>query len=1425
MGKQLLKVRTTLIAGGRWVRRAGWGCLAALISLGSAHSVHALEMAQAPLFMQNPVRPIAMLNMSNDHQLYFKLYDDYSDLTGDGLPNTTYTHSVDYYGYFDPYLCYDYLNNVFVPASRTADKYCNGNWSGNFLNWASMTRIDAVRKILYGGYRSTDTATRTVLERSYLPSDAHSFAKYYNGSDLNRLTPWSNSASDNPMEQGITFCNTTRAGSGMSQTRTQAPRLRVARGNYSLWATNERWQCRWASESTEQLSATAGSNGNIRYLTQAEDPFGHLYSAGDYPRWPSGIPAYIDNPPEAHRLGQYDVRVEVCVAGLEGQDENCEAYDDGSVKPTGLLQKYGETNNLHFGLITGSYGRNKSGGVLRTNVGSIADEINDDGTFVNAAGGIIASLNRLRIYGYNHGTGTYHQGDSGHDNCAWGLSSFSDGSCSNWGNPQSEIYLESLRYLAGLPRTEGFHADDSTRFPGLTTATWEAPINQDNWCAPTSVIQFNASTSSYDHDMSGATGLGLDARALTNAVGAAEGIHGGQYFVGGVGVTGDDQLCTAKTVSSLYDVSGTCPDAPRLEGTYRIAGLAYGARRDGIPIQGTEHTTQIKTYGVALAPAVPEARIPVPGGGSISILPACRNTEVGGNCAIVDFKFVDSPDLVSDASANRGRLYVNWEDSEQGGDFDFDMWGVIEYEVTATRVSITTQVVAQATNFPMGFGYVLGGTDNDGFHVHSGVNDFVYGDYCTATSPCVCADDVFFGFCDHASAAPSTREYGVASSTARLLETPLYYAAKWGGYDDDDMTVQEISAYDPHDSSYFFATDPRKLEEGLDNVFSRVAAGTGAAAATVANSTRLTSGSAIFQALFHSGRWSGELQAFAISGTGQLSSEPLWRASESLPFPTSGRNIYTVNTGGQRIPFVEMQIDNMPVPSGSGFNEDHIRWLRGQHVPGMRNRNVGSADGEQGNTNTVLGDIVNSTPAFRNNVVYVGANDGMLHAFNASNGQELFAYVPRGVYERLPALTRPDYGQFTNPHQYTVDGPVFAGRVHNRDVVVGTLGAGGKGLFALDVTNPSEPQVIFDWTRGQSAPDPTGNLAQIGNITGRPIIAPLKGNNDNNTRWALVFGNGYNSANQRASLVIVELEAQAGSVVPGTVRVLPAGTMTANGLAEPVLAVDADNKIKAAYAGDLRGNLWKFDLSRNNAGQWGAGNQPLFVALDPSGERQPITAAPTLGLHPFISHDDGGPATMVYFGTGRYLTEPDLSDEQVQSFYAILDEGTGPVARSNLFVKTITSENGGVRRVFQGNPPSAWWHDSDEGDVSANYHRGWLLDFATVPGERAVNKPALVFDRLLFPTIIPVDDPCSFGGSSWLMELVGVGEMFTDHSAFDSEQGMATENLATMSSMLVLENPGDGGVIVVQESDGSLNNVNTGFPLNVVGRQSWRQMQ
>ncbi|WGL18186.1 PilC/PilY family type IV pilus protein [Microbulbifer bruguierae] len=1392
--------------------------LSAVLTFGIAQSVQSLEFSQSPLFLAQPVKPIVMLNMSNDHQLYFKAYDDYTDLDADKIADTTYMNSYDYYGYFDSGKCYDYESSRFVPKGLSINHYCDGvagSWSGNFLNWATMTRMDAVRKILYGGYRSTDGDDEgiTVLERAYLPHDAHSFAKYYNGEDISQLTPMDFGGGENTQESGITLCNTTpkdASESNFSQGNTDAPEIRVVQGNYSLWASNERWQCRWS----ENVGNNNGRNGNDSLV--------------------SGINAGSSSPSEDDG-STYVARVEVCKAGF--LESNCRAYPDGNSKPAGLLQRYGEKGDILFGLMTGSYTKNKSGGVLRKNVGSLADEINvnSDGTFSNNQG-IVRTIDKLRIYGYRYSGGENgsYLGAGGGDNCSWGWDSFDDNQCSNWGNPQSEIFLEALHYIAGKSALNPVAGDD--KISGLTSVAagdWETPVTSANHCAATSIIQFNASISSYDGDTTNA--LGMDVGAMTDRVGELEGLYGKQFFVGTHG-DNDDQLCTAKTVTALSGVTGTCPDAPRLEGTYNIAGMAYYARKNDLQplIQGTQTVT---TYGVALAPAVPRVDIPVPGmeGKKITILPACRNHYVPNgpgqitdtNCAIVDFKIVSQSE-----DGTSGKLYVNWEDSEQGGDFDQDMWGVIDYSVSGSGnsavVSVSTNVVAESTadEYKMGFGYIISGTVDDGFHAHSGINGFT-------------------GFgCDDCNVGDSAslRTYTAGTSLAQSLESPLYYAAKWGGYSDGDNGLPPddatIAAAEP--STYFYAIDPAELEESLSNALESVAASAGSASSVATSSTRLGTDTVIYQALFNSTDWSGELKALELNEDGTIGDQ-MWEANNAKFIPLSDRNIFTYSNGDGAL-FNWESAEGQPGISEAqklilaGDDEAEVgaarlTWIRGSAVAGMRDRAK------------LLGDIVNSSPVFagrkkynyhllesdlggdsyltyyqthkqnRKEVVYVGANDGMLHAFDAASGHELFAYIPSGVYESLRKMTSPDYGTGDNRHQYSVDGPLFVGDAYFggenpawKNILVGTLGAGGKGIYVLDVTDPEsfdEGDVMFELT--------DADFPQLGNITGAPIIVPT------GDGWKLIFGNGYNSEGSRASLVVVDLDNPSENSL-----ILETNEAGQNGLAGPSLLPNGRGEVIAAYAGDLFGNLWKFDLSGENSENWSVAleatvedeegneitvNAPLFTAIDRNGQVQPITSTPTLGINEQMDN-----AVMVYFGTGSYLSDTDNeAGTTINSFYALADQGEVISGRSDLMQKVISEEENGVRTV-SNNYIQTWWGDKS----------GWYLDLIhgdNVTGERVISKPLLVYDRLLFPTMITSNDSCSFGGSGWQMELVAVGDRFIGHSIFGVDGQQVDYAIISYSQMV---EAGRNSYLPSSNIKGEFQ-VDSGIiPPGAKGRISWR---
>lgn len=906
--------------------------------------------AAGPITTVASVTPLVMLSMSRDHQYFFKAYNDFSDVDADGVTEMTYDDTFEYYGYFHPRLCYVYddTDQRFEPTGATDSgdnkHYCVGTqsdkFSGNFLNWATMTRMDIVRKLLYGGLRSTDTASATVLERSHLPTDAHSFTKYYNLPDLDKLTPFdsqktdtTNSGNNNgydDADEGITICNSSVDNtSALSQNSTALPTMRVVFGNRQLWAANERWQCTWESE--------RGDNSNSNNAAE------------------SGLDSVSSDPPNSLRLltpggsAERIVRVVSCdptYFDSTQNQENCQIYPSGNRKPTGLLQRYGEKNLIKFGLISGSWSKNISGGALRKAVGDMTDEINvtTDGTFKAApsTGGIINTLNIMRMWGYQNSDGTYF---SSSDNCPFQQAAITEGRCRSWGNPMSEIYLETLRYFAvgtGRAPTAAFDPADTGTFPGMTDIAWSTdPITNNNACASLNIVAFNASVSTYDNDQTDSTILGGNtAAALTNTVGDDEGISGNAYFAGRSGSTADE-FCTQKTVSQLGTVFGICPEAPTALGSYHMAGMAWYAHTHDMR-SDRDGTQRINTFGVALATSVPTIEIPIGPAGTakkVNILPAYRLQFNNGGGTLVDFKVVrkhtevdptdraspglpnTTPNGVADISAGvpsvnfpvpkngtgifHGKFYINWEDSEQGGDFDQDMWGTLDYvvdtNVTPATVTVTTKAVAQSTVNAQLFAFIISGTTKDGFHAYSGILGANFTDASGVTG---CSNCRALSESGGQRGAQSYTFTVSTSTTADLLENPLLYAAKWGGFTDSDANDKpnlrkewdtrnqrgQITADANSDNvpdgdgipdNYFFVSNPGALEDALATVFNiiieRVSSGT--AAAVVANNQEGIG--AVFQAVYdpvksdntaaaNKVEWIGTLTALFIDQSGFL---------------------------------------------------------------------------------------------------------------------------------------------------------------------------------------------------------------------------------------------------------------------------------------------------------------------------------------------------------------------------------------------------------------------------------------------------------------------------------------------------------------------------------------------------------------------------
>ena len=298
----------------------------------------------------------------------------------------------------------------------------------------------------------------------------------------------------------------------------------------------------------------------------------------------------------------------------------------------------------------------------------------------------------------------------------------------------------------------------------------------------------------------------------------------------------------------------------------------------------------------------------------------------------------------------------------------------------------------------------------------------------------------------------------------------------------------------------------------------------------------------------------------------------------------------------------------------------------------------------------------------------IGGNDGMLHAFDALTGEELFSYIPGEVFPRLNLLTDPDY-----THQFYVDGsPVYgdvqfgAGAGGWRSVLAGGLRNGGQGLYVLDITNPDtfgSSKALFEFT--------DANDADLGYTYAAPQIVRM-----NNDEWAIVIGNGYNntkpdgaaSTSGTAALYIIFIKAASNGGVSNTDFVkIPVGNADVNnpnGLGSVgVSDIDGDARADFLYAGDLRGDLWRFDITSSNPGDWPNGAQKLFTAKNSNGDTQPITAAPTAIAHPLGI----GQGALILFGSGQFIATDDIdpTNQTTQTFYAVWDRAASPNVNSN----------------------------------------------------------------------------------------------------------------------------------------------------------------
>ncbi len=618
---------------------------------------------------------------------------------------------------------------------------------------------------------------------------------------------------------------------------------------------------------------------------------------------------------------------------------------------------------------------------------------------------------------------------------------------------------------------------------------------------------------------------------------------------------------------------------------------------------------------------------------------------------------------------------------------------------------------------------------------------------------------------------------------------------------------------------FFSANNPNELIESLNGIFGGIEAREISGSSVAVSAGKIYSTSNMYQASYDSAKWTGEVESYVISYDSGLKGIRIadthsWKASEQLSELTyNSRKIITYNEAaslgnrGEAFRWAGLSMSHKNLLLGRAENDDSVftgtqettgenivNYLRGQDNTNFRVR--GTYVENEGETNeetktNKLGDIVHSSPILIDNYIYVGANDGMLHVFDKVSGIEAFAYIPNLVFENLSKLIDENY-----QHKFFVDQTPTYAKIYNTEseeddkyekYLLGGLGKGGKGYYCLNITDVATGIASEDTAKDMVAWEFTD--AQMGYSFSKPVVVKTR-----STVYPhiVIVGNGYNS--QAGEGVFYVLDLLTGLEITR----FHTQVFDDNGVSSPI-AIDVNNDyvVDYVYAGDLKGNLWKLDLTSTSTAEWdfaffkGSGPAPLFTTMD----NQPITSRPDVTRH-CKSH-----GYLVAFGTGQYLGLSDLDNEYKQAMYAVWDYGDdgddgeclgkilGTDMTTSLKVEnhpddsfeeidirvqmlyhdpgTSVEQAGGavIKCIDPGGPRFATWEliadDDDPNENQTNNEDekgnptrdiGWFLPMSGFK-ERIVQDPMIISGTLLFLSKSPVPGVCSGGGFSMVYSL------------------------------------------------------------------------
>jgi type IV pilus assembly protein PilY1 len=726
-----------------------------------------VDIASIPLLALKSAPGLVMMTMSRDHRLFYAAYNDTSDIDGDGTVDIGFKPTINYYGNFVTNRCYDYVtisagNSVFRPLSIAAATGCKSGstqlWHGNWLNWATTSRMDALRRVLYGGQRVVDNATTsaapilssTTLQGAFIPQDSHVWGKEYRpGRDVYDITQY---------------------------TKLPTPsNLLTKQHLFVVVSPNGNASYPFLSTSTAPV---------LRYITDADQTTERIWAwaSADVAQGIGSNPANFTKLAGRASVTATDamIRVEACVPISGIREAGCKGYPSTNPvtwKPTGVLHDYSANDQLKFGLITGSYEKNYSGGVLRRNITSFNDEVvAATGQFKTTNDGIARTIDRITVHGW--GGSQYDCGYKTNGNR-------NQGACKSWGAPVGEMMYEGLRYFSGKAAgttafvySSGTAADITMGFPSLPT--WENPFRPkasggNPICSRPVQMVIADPLTSFDSDQlpgtyftpttdfgaalgfNDLTGLNVSTEAAN--IWTLEGLGTRNIYIGQSGTVIDGNP-TAKTANSFATIRGHAPDETQSQGSFYSAAVASFGRSSSIPktasssllnmVVGPNPSTpsdpantraRVDTISVALGSLTPRIEFPNPSGGKVSIVPISKAIGGGG----ID----KSPNKYQATGAITGFYYsnytptsvtaiVNFSDGDQGTDNETD--AQVQYDIALVGSSITvrlTQLDKNPGGIQSNIGYVISGTTKDGLYLETRTNK-------NGTSTPISAGDVYY---------------------------------------------------------------------------------------------------------------------------------------------------------------------------------------------------------------------------------------------------------------------------------------------------------------------------------------------------------------------------------------------------------------------------------------------------------------------------------------------------------------------------------------------------------------------------------------------------------------------------------------------------------------------------------------------------------